>query len=311
MGKPEPMAGLAGGDHRIGRAAGSLGARAGRVEPQAERDADRVRSGAQERDCAVDAAAHRDRDPAWTAGGREDRRNRVCERVGGESLAGDAGGLDQGQAVERPLEARSVGLDDPIPVDEKPDRRIRRRPARNPRSARREAHLEATGSTPALRPASSSGEGREGKAGGAPESGLRDETCNPLARAQLAARNSRRLPQGSLAWNRRWPGISSSSAQVISTPDSASELASASSASMEASRSAGCAFVAGMNEPATPTWSSAASDAEPTAATLGEAAAAWRSPSDRAGRRRTRARRPRTLPEPRPGRGGSPRSPSK
>ncbi len=124
MGKPEPMAGLAGGDHRIGRAAGSLGARAGRVEPQAERDADRVRSGAQERDCAVDAAAHRNRDPAWTAGGREDRCNRVGERVGGESLAGDAGGLDQGQAVERPLEAGSVGLDDPIPVDEKPDRRI-------------------------------------------------------------------------------------------------------------------------------------------------------------------------------------------
>ena len=96
----------------------ALGARAGRVEPEAQRDADRVRSGAQERDGAVDAAAHRDRDPARArAPAREDGRDRVRERVGGERLAGDGGRLEQRQADERALEARSVGLDDPVAVD--------------------------------------------------------------------------------------------------------------------------------------------------------------------------------------------------
>ena len=169
MRKPEPMAGLAGGDHRIGRAAGSLGARAGRVEPQAQRDADRVRRGAQERDCAVDAAAHRNRDPARTAGGREDRCDRVGERVGGERLAGDAGGLEQGQAVERPLEAGSVGLDDPVAVDEKPDRRV----VVVPRGIADQLDERHTSRLPARRRASACLERKrstKGKTGGAPES---------------------------------------------------------------------------------------------------------------------------------------------
>ena len=50
-----------------------------------------------------------------------DGRDRVRERVGGERLAGDGGGLEQRQADERPLEAGRVGLDDPIVVDEQPD----------------------------------------------------------------------------------------------------------------------------------------------------------------------------------------------
>ncbi len=122
--EPEPVAGFAGGDDGIGRAARALGTRAGRIEPEAQRDTDRVRSRAQERDSAVDAAAHRDGDSAGAAARGEHRRNRVGERVGGERLAGHRGGLEQGQADERPLEARSVGGDDSVVVDEQLNGRV-------------------------------------------------------------------------------------------------------------------------------------------------------------------------------------------
>ena len=92
------------------------------IEPEPERDADRVRPGAQERDRAVDAAAHRHRDPA--GGGRcaEDRPERVRQRVDRERLAADRGGLEQRQAragrASRPV---GVGIDDPVAVDAQAD----------------------------------------------------------------------------------------------------------------------------------------------------------------------------------------------
>ena len=61
--EPERVAGLARGDHRFRGAARPLRVGAGGIEPEPERDADRVRPRAQERDRAVDAAAHRDGDP--------------------------------------------------------------------------------------------------------------------------------------------------------------------------------------------------------------------------------------------------------
>ena len=122
--QPEPVAGLARGDDGVGRAAGALGARAGRVEPEAERDADRVRGRAQQGHGAVDAAAHRDRDPAGPVRGREHGRDRVRERVGGERLAGHGRGLEQREADERPLEAGRVGSDDPVALDGQPDRGV-------------------------------------------------------------------------------------------------------------------------------------------------------------------------------------------
>ena len=71
---PEPVAGLARRDDRRGRAAGSIGVRPARVDPEAQRDPDRLvagLAGAEERDCAVDPAAHRDGDPTVApAGGR-------------------------------------------------------------------------------------------------------------------------------------------------------------------------------------------------------------------------------------------------
>ena len=60
--KPEPVAGRARGDDGLGRAAGPLGVGAGRIEPEPERDPDRVLACAEKRDRAVHAAAHRNGD---------------------------------------------------------------------------------------------------------------------------------------------------------------------------------------------------------------------------------------------------------
>ena len=116
----EPMAGLPRRDHRLGRAAHALGARPGGIEPEAQRDADGVRRRAEERDGAVDAAAHRNGDPARCRLGGERRADRVRECVGRERLAGDGSGLEQRQPLERLRQAGGVGLDDPVAVDEQP-----------------------------------------------------------------------------------------------------------------------------------------------------------------------------------------------
>ena len=101
---PEPVAGPARGDHGLGRAAGALGVGPLRVEPEAQGDADRVLAGAQQRDRAVDAAAHRHGDAAGSRLGAKDLRERVCERVHRELVAADRRRLEQRQARERPLE---------------------------------------------------------------------------------------------------------------------------------------------------------------------------------------------------------------
>ena len=49
---------------------------------------------------------------------REHGRERVRERVRRKRLAGDGGGLEQGQPGERPGHPRRVGLDDPLAVDD-------------------------------------------------------------------------------------------------------------------------------------------------------------------------------------------------
>ena len=119
----ERMAGLTRGDHRLRRAAGALGVRPGGIEPEPQRDPDRLRPRPQQRDRAVDAAAHRDRDPARVGLGTEDLAERVRERVGGEGLTRDRGGLEQREPVERALEPGRVGGDDPVAVDREPHER--------------------------------------------------------------------------------------------------------------------------------------------------------------------------------------------
>jgi hypothetical protein len=117
------VAGLPGRQDRLGRAAGALGIGAVRVEPQAERDADRLRPRAQERNGAVDAAAHGHGDPGRTYGRLQDRTQRVRERVHGERLARDRRRLEQGQTAQRAVEPVRVGVDNAVPLNRQPDDR--------------------------------------------------------------------------------------------------------------------------------------------------------------------------------------------
>jgi hypothetical protein len=117
----EPVAGLARRDDALGRAAGAIGVGTLGVEPEPQRHADRVGQRAEERHGAVDSAAHRDGDAPGRRTGAEDRAERVRERIDGERLSPDRGRLEQRQAVEPALEARRVGLDDPVAVHAQPD----------------------------------------------------------------------------------------------------------------------------------------------------------------------------------------------
>ena len=122
MRQPEPMARLTCCDHRLGGTAGALRIGAFRVEPEAKRHADRLRCGAQERNRAVDAAAHRDRGAPRARLGAEDRPERVRERIARKCVSADRGGSEQGQPLKRMLEPRCVGLDDAVAVDEQANR---------------------------------------------------------------------------------------------------------------------------------------------------------------------------------------------
>ena len=115
------MARLARRDHALGRAAGALGVRPVGIEPEPQRHADGVRQRAQQRDRAVDSAAHRHGDASGCWRRAEDRPERVRERVDRERLAADRRRLEQRQARDVALEPRRVGLDDPVAVHEQAD----------------------------------------------------------------------------------------------------------------------------------------------------------------------------------------------
>ena len=117
MRKPEAVAGLARGDHGFGRAARALRVGSLGIEPEAQRDADRVRHRAQQRDGAVDAAAHRDRRASGLRLGAEHRTERGRERIDRERLAADGGSLEQRQSDEPAVEPFRIRRDDPVAVD--------------------------------------------------------------------------------------------------------------------------------------------------------------------------------------------------
>ena len=118
----EPVARLARCDDRLRGAARALRARPSRIEPQTERHADRVRQRAQQRDGAVDAAAHRDGGASRRTLRAEDGTERVRERVDGERLAGHCCGLEQRQSGEGPVEPGRIRLDDAVAVDDDANR---------------------------------------------------------------------------------------------------------------------------------------------------------------------------------------------
>ena len=107
----------------LGRAAGALDVRPLGVDPEAERHADGARARREERNRRVDAAAHRNRDPAGVGARADDRAEGVRERVHGQRLAADRGRLEQRQAAQVVRQAVRVGVDDPVAVDPEPDER--------------------------------------------------------------------------------------------------------------------------------------------------------------------------------------------
>ncbi len=102
------------------RAARALRVGAARVEPEAERDADGVRPGAEQGDGAVHAAAHRHRDASGRGRCVKDRGERVRDGVGRQRLARDGGGLEQAEPGEGPCHPGRLRRDNAVAVDEEP-----------------------------------------------------------------------------------------------------------------------------------------------------------------------------------------------
>ena len=145
----ERVAGLARGDHRLRRAADPLGARTVGIGPEAKRDADRMRPGAQQRDRGVDAAAHRHRDAPGDGAARKTGPDRVRERVDRQRLAADGGRLEQAQPAQVGCRARR-----------RPRRRSARRrraAGRAPSSRRAKSHPQSRSPTQDRTPLASSG----------------------------------------------------------------------------------------------------------------------------------------------------------
>ena len=113
----ERVARFARRDHGLRRAAGALRVRGRRVDPEPQRHTDRSGPGAQQRDGAVDTAAHRHSDAISVRLGSKDLPERVRECVGSERLARHRGRLEQRQTCERALQADGVRVDDPVAVD--------------------------------------------------------------------------------------------------------------------------------------------------------------------------------------------------
>ncbi len=117
VGRAELVAQLAGCDDRGRRAADALTVGPGGVRPEAQRHADRLVSSVprlEERDGAVDAAAHRHGDALRARPGGDRGAERVVERVERERLAWDGCGLEQVEALD--LAAESLRARGPRPA---------------------------------------------------------------------------------------------------------------------------------------------------------------------------------------------------
>ena len=97
----------------------------------------------QERDGAVDPAAHGNGAAIRLGRGVKDLPERVRERVRREPLAGHRRRLEQRQALERPLEPLGVSFDDPIALEPEPDERELAVPRGIPHNLDHQARLAA------------------------------------------------------------------------------------------------------------------------------------------------------------------------
>ena len=123
MRKAERVAGLARRDHGLRRAARALRVRRGGIDPEPQRDADRSRPRAQQRDGAVDTAAHRHRYAIGIGLRPKELAERIGKRIGRERLPGHRRRLQQRQACEWALQPFRVGVNDPFSLDGEPNKR--------------------------------------------------------------------------------------------------------------------------------------------------------------------------------------------
>ena len=123
MRKAEGVACLARRDDGLRRAARALRVRRGGIDPEPQRDAYRSRPRAQQRDGAVDTAAHRHRYAIGIGRRPKELAERIGKRIGRERLAGHRRRLQQRQACEWALQPFRVGVNDPVSIDGEPNKR--------------------------------------------------------------------------------------------------------------------------------------------------------------------------------------------
>jgi hypothetical protein len=116
----ERVACSAGSKHRIGRAAGTFRVRPVGIEPEPQGDTDRIGQRLEQRDSAVDTAAHRNRNPTDRPRSPKDRPDRVSERVDSKRLPTNGSSLEQSQPNKRTIKPRSISLNNALAVERKP-----------------------------------------------------------------------------------------------------------------------------------------------------------------------------------------------
>jgi len=119
-----------GSENGIGRATGALRVGPIGIEPEPQRDADGVRQGLEQRNGAVDTAAHSNGNATGRTRSPKHRPDRIRERINSECLPTNGSSLEQSQPNKRTLQARSISLDDALTVERKAHERKVSTPSR-------------------------------------------------------------------------------------------------------------------------------------------------------------------------------------
>jgi hypothetical protein len=103
-----------------GRAASPLGVRPVGIEPEPQSDTDRIRQRLEQRDCAVDTAAHRNGNATGHPGSAKNRPDRVGERINSERLPTNRSSLEQSQSNKRTIKPGSINLNNALAIKNEP-----------------------------------------------------------------------------------------------------------------------------------------------------------------------------------------------
>ena len=123
MREPEPVTGVPRQAHRVRRATGLLDIRASRIDPEPERDPDRLRPRLQQRDSTVDTPAHGHRGPLRIRRRAKHRPDRRRQRLDRQRLASHSRCLEEAQPAQRLVQTVRIRLDDAIPAQAQAHRR--------------------------------------------------------------------------------------------------------------------------------------------------------------------------------------------